>query len=153
MRLDTACIVAPKPKVPSMPTRRAFLLAGSTFVVGACVGGAAVHALHAPVVDEAMTPTGNAELDELRRLAVRAPIDELLRKGPPFLMAFTTTYPEDAVLWRGVLRMSDAMVAGTEVDRKLVGAVIDAIKFLKSPEDLGLQARLPKLHELRNRSK
>ncbi len=135
-----------------MPTRRAFLLAGSTFVVGACVGGAAVHAMHAPATEE-QAPTGNAELDELRRLAVKAPIDELLRKGPPFMMALTTTYPGDAILWRGVGRMSDAMVAGTDVDRKLVGAVIDAIKFLKPPETLGLQARLPKLQELRSRSK
>jgi hypothetical protein len=40
MRLDPIYLVAPKPNPPSMPTRRAFLVAGATFTLGAAVGGA-----------------------------------------------------------------------------------------------------------------
>jgi hypothetical protein len=40
MRLDEAAFVLARPKVPSMPTRRAFVRAGCTFAAGLTVGGA-----------------------------------------------------------------------------------------------------------------
>jgi hypothetical protein len=109
MRLDTACFVAPKPKVPSMPTRRAFLLAGSTFVFGgACgyaLGSAGAPAAGAPEGTGLPLASGNAELDELQRLAVQAPIEELVAQHLAFMELLMDKYRDDAHLWHGVDRM------------------------------------------------
>ena len=118
MRLDPIYVVAPKPKPPSMPTRRAVLGMGIAFVTGGAIGGAcgyAAGAAQAKAVDasasEELKPTGNAELDEVRRLAVKAPIEELMGKAMQFLMTVNQDFPTDRIAWRGVDRIAAYVVA------------------------------------------
>jgi hypothetical protein len=134
MRLDGAVYVLARPKAPSMPTRRAFVIAGCTFAAGMVVGGACGYS--AGVVAGAETPpgepaavelpkSGDAELDALRALAVQAPIDELMRYAHPFLEIVNDTYPKDAVLWQGVDRIADALLEGYQArGRRLLGRVV-----------------------------
>jgi hypothetical protein len=125
MRLDNACFVLAKPKVPTMTTRRAFLMAGSTFFVGACVGGACVHALgDAPLpaapAEEVLAPSGDVELDELRRLAVKAPLAELVERAGVFVELTRRSYRTDAVLWRGMERLTNAVLTDVKFPNRRV---------------------------------
>jgi hypothetical protein len=126
MRLDTACfVVAREPRVPSIPTRRAFLFAGLSFVAGAACGGVGVYAAtagdanskngEAGDIDRAagLVPTGDADLDLLRRWALQDSIDELERNLPMFLEDFRVKYPADTYLWHGMERLADRIESGT----------------------------------------
>lgn len=128
MRLDGAVFVRPAPKVPSMPTRRAFVIAGCTFAAGIAVGGACGYSAGVavgagsgrdPASDE-IPKSGDAELDELRRLAVKAPIDELMGHSSLFIELATRRYDRDEVLWKGVERVCDALLAGHQVTNSRV---------------------------------
>jgi hypothetical protein len=124
MKLEPVFLVAPKPKPPSMPTRRAFLLAGATFTLGAVTGGACGYSIGAaaavPPAAEEIPPSGDVELDELRRLAVKAPIEELVERRLTFTNSVFKDYPTDELLWRGVGRLCDAVLAGHAMaDRRL----------------------------------
>lgn len=136
MRLDPVYVVAPRAASPSMPTRRAFLLASGTFAVGATLGGACGYAVGAhaapapepepsaapppakPADDEPLKPSGDVDLDEMRRLAVKAPIEELVAIRLAFVNTMFDTYPKDEVLWRGVKRLCEFVLAGRPVDNK-----------------------------------
>lgn len=127
MKLDPIFVVAPPSSPRSMPTRRAFLIAGSTFTLGTAVGGACGYSIAAAAsgsngaaIEESLEPSGDFELDELRRLAVKAPIEELLEKRLVFVNSLTKDYPMDRVLWRGVDRLSAAVLGGQAItDRRL----------------------------------
>ncbi len=56
--------------------------------------------------------TGDSDLDELRRLAIKAPIDELMNMAGTFVDCLLDTYPRDKTLWRGIERICDALMAG-----------------------------------------
>lgn len=134
MRLDPVFVIAPIPSVPSMPTRRAFLFAGSTFAVGVTLGGACGYAVGvgsapadpagegvqggepAQAGNEELPKSGDADLDELRRLAVKAPIEELVQHRLVFVNATFMDYPLDRVLWQGVERLVDYLTKGGEVE-------------------------------------
>lgn len=118
----------------------------------------------APPVPTAPPPTpprassGNAELDELRRLAVDAPIDELLAFRLVFLIELGSTYRNDPLLWRGVERLCDATLDGTPMppalqavgpgpDRRLFARLLAQVIERGEPE---LSAPLhPRIAELR----
>ena len=106
-----------------MPTRRAFVLCGATFAFGAVAGGACGYSLGAAAnaqPDEELVPSGDAELDELRRLAVKAPIEELVERRKTFTNSVIKDYPADQLLWKGVGRLCDAALAGHPMaDRRL----------------------------------
>ncbi|MBX3462272.1 MAG: hypothetical protein KF830_03805 [Planctomycetes bacterium] len=136
--MDPVFLVAPKPQPPTLPTRRAFLLAGATFTLGAAVGGAcgySVGVTQASVgagaeVDSDLTPTRDADLDELRRLAVKAPIQELIEKRLVFLNCLSKDYRNDEVLWRGVERLcravqTDASFPDRRISARLLAQVIE----------------------------
>jgi len=120
MRLEPVYLVAPKQKPPSIPTRRAFLLAGGTFAVGLGLGSACGYAMGSGRGDAAdasaspeLVPSGDADLDELRRLAVKAPIEELVAKRFDFLSHLYKTYTEDEIAWQGVGRLAEAALSNT----------------------------------------
>jgi len=124
MRLDPVFVVAPKPVPPTVPTRRAFLVAGATFVFGAAVGGACGYsagvasvapAKSADPADAELEPSGDLELDELRRLAVKAPIEELIEKRLVFLNCLSKDYPRDRILWIGVRRLGERVLTDSKV--------------------------------------
>ena len=133
MRLDPIFVVAPVPPPPSMPTRRAFLLAGATFTLGTAVGGACGYSIAAKqeaVETEELASSGDVELDELRRLAVKAPIAELVERRLVFLNSLTKDYRKDEVLWRGVDRLAAAVLVDLSfpdrrVSARLIAQVID----------------------------
>jgi len=123
MRLEPVYLLAPKPKPPSVPTRRAFLIAGGTFFAGIGLGGACGYAAGSARSDgnsngdgngdtrsDALTPTGDANLDELRRLAMQAPIEELTGQWLPFLTLLHDTYQSDEFLWHGAKRICDEAI-------------------------------------------
>jgi len=132
MRLEPVYLVAPEPEPPKIPTRRAFLLAGATFAAGLTLGGACGYAAGSSANTSVQTgegeddvreleSTGNAELDELRRLAVKAPIEELAEKWLYFLQVSSKDYRHDEVLPRGVERLAKYILATPDLDqRKLI---------------------------------
>jgi hypothetical protein len=133
MKLEPVYVVAQQRTQPSMPTRRAFLLAGATFTLGAAAGGACGYSLGAAggqpesarPGEEELPPSGDRELDELRRLAVRAPLAELIEKRLDFLYSVGKDYRRDEVLWKGVERLSDAVLKDTSFPgRRLTARVI-----------------------------
>jgi hypothetical protein len=133
MRLDPVFLVEPKPAAPSMPTRRAFLLAGGTLFAGISIGGAGVYAIFASTnvgrsrtsgkidqnpAEPDLEPSGDADLDFLRNLAVKAPIAELAHQRLMFVNATFMDYPRDPILWRGISRLCDYVLAGNQMDNR-----------------------------------
>lgn len=153
MKLDPVFLVAPQPNPPTMPTRRAFLIAGSTFTLGTAVGGACGYSIAAkpdPVAagDVALEPTNDVELDELRRLAVKAPIAELIEKRLVFLNSLTKSYPKDEVLWKGASRLADAVLGNRPIsDRRLFSRFLAQV--IEQGDPLFTQALLPRVRDLR----
>lgn len=152
MRLDPVYVVAPKPAPPSMPTRRAFLVAGSTFALGAAFGGACGYSLgvasassDAPAAEPDLEPSGDADLDELRRLAVKAPIEELVEKRLVFLSCVAKEYRSDITLWMGVRRLASAVQAQpTFPDRNITARLIAQTIELADPKFRSENAELAK---------
>ncbi|MCA8966690.1 MAG: hypothetical protein KDC48_17550 [Planctomycetes bacterium] len=118
MRIDPVFLVAPKPAPKAVPTRRAFLMAGGAFAFGSMIGGACGYSLGvaqgAPVEataekggGEELGSSGDARLDALRRLAVKAPIEELVKNWNEWFAYFDTEYQSDPVLWRGMDRLAE----------------------------------------------
>lgn len=169
MKLEPVYLVAPKEEPRTMPSRRAFLMTGIAFAAGAAAGGACGYSLGAAGAgpsasaesdarDEPgpdLEPTGDAQLDELRRFAVHAPLDELFAKGQQFLAAQFIDYRTDPVLWIGVSRLSNEIVTNParRVDQRLIAVVIQNIRVLEPPEELGLAERIPALMSRRDEEK
>jgi len=109
----------------TVPTRRVFVMAGVTFLVGTTTGGwwgyAAGSAVAASEREAAeLAPTGDADLDELRRLAVKAPIEELLEQRLVFIGCLFREYPKDKILWGGAKRIAEALIEGRHIaERRL----------------------------------
>jgi hypothetical protein len=164
MRIDPVFLVAPPPPVPSMPTRRAFVIASSTFLAGAAVGGACgysagaanaatANAANGQAVDasaeQELPKSGDHELDQLRWLAVKAPLDELFAKAPVFLSTRVSTYKNDEILWKGVERMTREIVdnPSRRVDPAVIGFIITQINGTAHPSKPSLGERVPRLRE------
>jgi hypothetical protein len=129
MKLDPVMLVAPTRDRASMPTRRAFLIAGGTFVLGSGFGGACGFAMGrgsvAAAPAEELAPSGDVELDELRRLAVKAPIEELIERRMVFVELLRRSYRRDLVLWRGMKRLVDALLGDPRFpDRRIFSRVL-----------------------------
>jgi hypothetical protein len=121
MRLDAVYLLGGRPS--PTPSRRAFLLAGGSFFLG----GACGYALGAKPTDEAAAgpsqegppkSSGDSELDEWRRLATVAPIEELLAVAPAYVNMLPLTYPRDQVAWSGLERLSQALVDGRLLENR-----------------------------------
>ncbi|HEX5050327.1 MAG TPA: hypothetical protein VFZ65_01015 [Planctomycetota bacterium] len=160
-------MLAPDDEPRKIPTRRAFLMAGTTFVLGSSLGGACGYALGAaqsqeakepaaesapkvePKAEEELKPSGDSDLDELRRLAVKAPIEELVELRMTFLHFQSTVYRKDAVLWRGFERLCDVLLRDPAFpDRKIIAHTMAQTIELASPEVREAQAT--RLRELRS---
>ena len=122
MRIEPIYLVAPAKQKPPALSRRAFLLAGGAFALGLGSGGACGYALGArkaaePAANEPDAtaqlppPSGDAELDELRRLAVVAPIEELVAQRDAFTDLLVKQHHDDDVLWKGLDRLVEQVLA------------------------------------------
>jgi len=162
MRLEPVLLVAPRAKPQPMTSRRAFLVAGGMFTAGTVLGGACGYTIGVAVggaggggaaaagAGEDELKTGDAELDELRRLAVKAPIEELVRLGVAFCRKRDISYPSDAILWRGIDRLARHLVQDpSAVDRSLLLVVCATIERGSPPAELRLDGVLPELNSLR----
>ncbi|MFK7742292.1 MAG: hypothetical protein AB8H80_18405 [Planctomycetota bacterium] len=173
MRLDPIFLVAPAPKPPQMIRRRAFMLAGVAFAFGAAAGGACGYGLgvrrsdagandgekdagqpkNTPKTSGSTMPesTGNAELDELRRLAVVAPIEELFTRWRPFLDLLSTRYFDDPVLWGGAKRLGEYLITSEpHADRRLASRWLTQVIEQSSTELASdLQSLIPGLRSVR----
>lgn len=154
MRLDQAGNVLSKPKVPSMPTRRAFVISGCTFAMGLTVGGAcgysAVVAAAGVPADGAGAAVADPDLHELRRLAVVAPIDELMVHRAAFISLISDTYRHDEVLWRGGDRLCDAVLRGPVPEGRLLAlALCGVIERGEEPLAAARRHRLEALRQVR----
>jgi hypothetical protein len=111
-----------------MPTRRAFVLGGAMFTTGLSLGGACGYAIgsrRAEPAAEVEESSGDADLDELRRLAVKAPIEELVKHDLLFITMTTRTYRRDQILWRGMVRLADRVLADASYpNRRSVARVL-----------------------------
>jgi hypothetical protein len=159
MRLEPVYLVAPKPKQPSIPTRRAFLFAGIAFATGSTVGTACGYTLGRASVNAAVLgaggvelppSSGDADLDELRRLAIAAPIEELIDKRLNFLASRNRQYPKDVYLWFGIKRLCDAIAAvpDTPERRLLARLLLDLVENKNPPSSISFRDNLPTLRLL-----
>ncbi|MCA8973367.1 MAG: hypothetical protein KDC98_01530 [Planctomycetes bacterium] len=160
MKLEPVYLLAPEPEPPSMPTRRAFLLAGGMFAAGSICGGACGYTIGVvssqgeEKVGE-FAPSGDRELDYWRNLAVKAPLDELFARAPNFLTAQMADYKNDEVLWRGVDRLSHEIISNPDrrVGHVVIGVIIQNIQYLTSPPELKLGERVADLKRRRDEEK
>lgn len=140
------------------PTRRDFTARAITWLGFACA--AACHsAAAAPAVSPAAVPglapaasfglTGDAELDELRRLT-NAPLAELVEHRLLFVYRLSQDYRTDPVLWRGFTRLCDAAVTDAQIpDRRLFGRLLAQVIEHGDPQAVaGLQPRVDELRRL-----
>jgi hypothetical protein len=75
--------------------------------------------------DEELKPSGDFELDELRRLAVKAPIEELIQHRKTFMLFLGRTYRRDTVLWKGVERLAQYLLNNpTYAERRIAAATL-----------------------------
>jgi hypothetical protein len=168
MRFDSAVFLAPHPRASTTTTRRAFLLAGGSFILGASVGGACgysagvrtanIGAGAARELDLAagLAATGDADLDELRQLAIQAPLAELVERQVLFLDQVRSTYHADTFLWYGVARLVEGAVSAsltpaTQRSRQRLIQLLDGMDPAVAPAN-GLRLR-DRLGELRRSGK
>jgi hypothetical protein len=155
MQLDPVFVAAPRKPPPSMTNRRAFLGMGLTFVAGNAIGAACGYSAGAAArppdptsrSEGDLKPTGDNDLEELRRLAVKAPIEELVEKNLLFFVMLDRSYRNDPVLWRGVARLSAEVVSNDRLkDRAMIARrLVVAIENIGAPPELRLDQRLPSL--------
>ncbi len=166
MKIEPIYLLAPeaKPKVRSMTSRRAFLLAGSMFAAGTLVGGACGYTLGAAKTEDSagaapgvvpepkkkkpdevvLEPSGDATLDELRRLAVKAPIEELVAQSSLFLGLRSRDYRDDQTLWQGLNRLANEVIDNPNhrLSRSTVVVLRNQIEGQDWPPELNLKNKL-----------
>ncbi|MCR9244617.1 MAG: hypothetical protein NXI31_06265 [bacterium] len=169
MKLQPVYLLAPEPEPKSMTSRRAFLLAGCTFATGTLIGGACGYSLGASrgsgepedpkkvgSNDEVeLKSTGDSTLDELRRLAIKAPVGDLCAKADLFMNLKGLDYPDDPVLWQGMGRLMEEAVNNPNqpFERNTLSLLIRFVEKANPPQELRLDRYLPALRERRNNTK
>jgi len=159
MRLDPVLLVAQDAPSATMPTRRAFLFGGAMFATGLSLGGACGYAFGArraeapapaPASDD-FEKSGDADLDELRRLAVKAPIEELVKHDAMFVTLVSRTYRRDLYLWRGMRRLADHVLENRAYPnrRMMAGVLIQAFRAGEPSFAIYPPDRLRQLGEVR----
>jgi hypothetical protein len=108
-----------------------------------------------PARDAELPKSGDAELNQLRHLAVKAPLDDLFAKAMLFLSARVRAYPKDEILWQGVERMSRELVAneGRVVDQMVILVITGQIEGTARPPEPSLRDLVPVLRERREQAR
>jgi hypothetical protein len=153
--------LVPARAAPMVATWRRFVCVAASFVGGSALGAASGYAVarsfaeaapapappHGLTPDGRLAPSGNGELDELRWLAVEAPIEELATKNAVFFMMLDRTYRTDPVLWRGVARLCrEALGNERSPHRRMIALLaVPIIEHDQPPAELRLEELLPRL--------
>lgn len=105
----------------------------------------------AAAIEFDLAPSGDYELDQLRLIAVKAPLDELFAKAMFLLVDRVSTYPRDAALWHGVDRLTAEIVANPSrpVDESIVAVLVGQIEGTARPDAPSLRERVPALRARR----
>jgi len=142
--------------IKSTATRSALLLSGGALAVALSLLNGCQPVTQSRTGAQTLTqtlpaPSGNAELDELRRLAIAAPIEELVAHWLDFGDVFATSYRHDVYLPTGIERLVDHVIKTPEVDqRHMLARVLAQIIQLGEPSlQQRLGHRLPQLQLLR----
>ena len=134
-----------------------FGLMGAMFATGLSLGGACGYAfgsrradVPAPVSDD-FEKSGDADLDELRRLAVKAPIEELVKHDAMFVTLVSRTYRKDSYLWRGMRRLADHVLENRAYPnrRMMAGVLVQAFRAGEPTFAIYPPDRLRQLGEVR----
>jgi hypothetical protein len=131
MKLEPVYLLAPKPAPKSMPTRRAWLLAGCAFAAGV-VGGSACQSWFG--VGKPETPP---QIDPMRDwlqkvCADSTPIEQLLQYRLSLYMQLPK-WSDDALLWRGIDRLVAIVMSKADLaDRKRVA--LELLLFLENAD-------------------
>jgi hypothetical protein len=124
MKLEPVFLVSRRSRLVS--ARCAWLLIGVAFACGTVLGtaGTRVFGRSASTSAHSTFP----RIEELRQLAVTAPISDLLDKQMEFLLMVARTYRRDEVLWHGVARLSHELLANDQIpDRRLIAHLLAQI--------------------------
>ncbi len=89
-----------------VPSRRSFLAAGFAFACGGVLGSTSGFVTAKWASANAAAGVRDAELERLRRLAVLAPVEELVEGGWTYLVRLADDYREDPELWFGLERLA-----------------------------------------------
>ncbi|MBK8100681.1 MAG: hypothetical protein IPK26_26635 [Planctomycetes bacterium] len=141
MKIDPVWLVQPR------ADRRVFLMAAGAFVLGGA-GGYGLRVLQEPGTPVPQKPekTGNPELDELRRLAVEAPIEELSTRYVEFVTRRGRAFAEDEVLVVGLRRLVRHVLATQLPDRGLRARfLLRDLGVGRASRDAELQSMVPQL--------
>lgn len=151
MRIEPVFLLPPRAPAPVV-SRRSFLFAGATFACGASFGGAcAFAARRAALHADALAPTGDAELDQLRRLAVDGSDAQLVQHRLLFVASTFSHYGRDPVLWHGIGRLSELVVVDDAFpDRaRFARALAGVVERADAPCAEPLQRRVQALRSVR----
>jgi hypothetical protein len=151
MRIEPVYLVYPPARAPQPPTRRAFLLAGAAFAGGTLVGGACGYTVGARLAAPVAEPEKlDVRLKELRRLAVDAPVEELVGKWGEWFSWFNFDYPDDVVLWRGLDRLAEwALENQTVADEPILTMLLEMSKIDKRQPESTLKRSRARLQAVK----
>jgi hypothetical protein len=143
-------------------SRRGFVGVAVSFVVGGVLGAAGGYSIARAVARDALSPaasttgdelpsSGDTDLDELRWLAVKAPIETLTEESAVLIVNLYRYYPSDPYLWQGIGRLCRTVVAGEQPAFRLLIAkqLVPLIENHLPPADLGLEKYLPALRGIK----
>ncbi len=137
MRLDPVYLASSDAPAGSTHSRRAFLLAGGTFVAGVSLGSASGVVAGGDGDGDAAVPAAASgrerERDELRRLAASGTADELVDARFRLLHFVASDDLYDAVLWSGVARLGRACLTYPSFPDRVLAAQWIARRLDEAP--------------------
>jgi hypothetical protein len=135
MRLDPVYLASSDAPAGSTHSRRAFLLAGGTFVAGVSLGSAGGDVAGGGGDGDAPAAASGRERerDELRRLAASGTADELVDARFRLLHFVASDDLYDAVLWSGVARLGRACLTYPSFPDRVLAAQWIARRLDEAP--------------------
>lgn len=146
MRLDPVYVVAPRPAPPSIPTRRALLIAGAGALGAFCAGIATGWTWRGPAAPptEPGSQPGDSTDETLRWLqdlaAPSSPVDGLVTNFMAFVWMVPRRYPDHPELWDGMVRLAqevlknEALSDRAKIARDLADCFAGAVREVKRPD-------------------
>lgn len=142
MKLEPIYLVSPQPLPASMPTRRAWFLAGACFALGAAGGIGGARWLAPTAVAATAPPPADERLAWLLGLCEdTSPIDSLIQNRT-VLMQLLPKHPQEAKLWHGMQRLIGAVLEYAQLTdrRRIAQELLAALEY--GPTSIGFDRDL-----------